>query len=340
MSPSGYSRQYKMDLRTAIDLIDEEQVARVIDHLREARDAGRAIFVCGNGGSAATASHFACDIVKGASFNRPSRFRIMALADSLPTLTAYSNDVGYECVFVEQLKNFAQPSDVVMAISGSGNSPNVLRAVEYANSSQQQIGFDPIDDAPALRAVHLLARDRDRLDPRKIRTAAGAEEMRLRGRAARGVPLEQRPGFRRQSFRRYRRSALAKLNDQTLESAGARDGTRHQEMTRRRAGHEKNAHRLSRTVSAASIANWLRVDWNALRTRLDPLQFCLEERKFRALSCGGLERPDWPAWSARDGRADIRISPGSPRERQRRGIGRVVPLLPQEARLHLCRAGL
>jgi len=75
-----------------------------------------------------------CDVVKGASYQRDRRFRIMALTDSLPTLTAYSNDVGYDCVFAEQLKNFAQPGDVVMCISGSGNSPNVLRAMEYANS--------------------------------------------------------------------------------------------------------------------------------------------------------------------------------------------------------------
>jgi D-sedoheptulose 7-phosphate isomerase len=134
VSPSSFSRQYRAGLHAAIDAIDEAMVGKVIDILREARDNGRAIFVCGNGGSASTASHFACDIVKGASFNRSSRFRIMALTDSLPTLTAYSNDVSYECVFAEQLKNFAQPGDVVMAISGSGNSPNVLRAVEYGNS--------------------------------------------------------------------------------------------------------------------------------------------------------------------------------------------------------------
>ena len=73
-------------------------------------------------------------MVKGASFQRDVRFRIMALTDSLPTLTAYSNDVSYECVFAEQLKNFAQPQDIVIAISGSGNSPNVVRALEYGNS--------------------------------------------------------------------------------------------------------------------------------------------------------------------------------------------------------------
>jgi D-sedoheptulose 7-phosphate isomerase len=73
-------------------------------------------------------------MVKGASHNRDSRFRITSLADSLATLTAYSNDAGYDTVFVEQLKNFAGPGDLLMCISGSGNSPNVLRAMEYANS--------------------------------------------------------------------------------------------------------------------------------------------------------------------------------------------------------------
>jgi D-sedoheptulose 7-phosphate isomerase len=102
--------------------------------LAEARDHDRTIFVCGNGGSAATASHFACDMVKGASFQKNKRFRILALTDSMATITAYSNDVCYDCVFTEQLRNFARPGDVVMAISGSGNSPNVVSAVEYANS--------------------------------------------------------------------------------------------------------------------------------------------------------------------------------------------------------------
>jgi D-sedoheptulose 7-phosphate isomerase len=125
---------YKTDVLRAIDSVDLEKVGQAIDILKQARDESRQIFVCGNGGSASTSSHFVCDMVKGASFGRSSRFRIMALTDSLPTITAYSNDVSYECIFAEQLKNFAHPGDVVMAISGSGNSPNVLRAVEYANS--------------------------------------------------------------------------------------------------------------------------------------------------------------------------------------------------------------
>ena len=130
----SYPKQYKAALLEAIERIDTSLVEQAIEWFREARDGSKHIFVCGNGGSAATASHFTCDIVKGASYNRDARFRIMALTDSPATLSAYSNDVGYECVFVEQLKNFAQPGDLVMCISGSGNSPNVVQAMEYANS--------------------------------------------------------------------------------------------------------------------------------------------------------------------------------------------------------------
>src|SRR5215475_6630817 len=131
---TSFPYDYKADLLKTIETVDLDRVNQAIEILRKAREDDRHIFVCGNGGSASTASHFCCDMVKGASFGRDKRFRIMALTDSLPTLTAYSNDVSYECVFVEQLKNFAEPGDVVMAISGSGNSPNVLRAVEYANA--------------------------------------------------------------------------------------------------------------------------------------------------------------------------------------------------------------
>jgi D-sedoheptulose 7-phosphate isomerase len=121
-------------LLKAIEAIDLQRVQQAIEWFKEARAGGRQILVCGNGGSAATASHFVTDMVKGASYNRPARFRILALTDSLPILSAYANDLGFDCVFVEQLKNFARPGDLVMGISGSGNSPNVLRAMEYANS--------------------------------------------------------------------------------------------------------------------------------------------------------------------------------------------------------------
>lgn len=148
----SFPERYKSEVLKSLETIDLEKVGQAIEVLARARDENRHIFVCGNGGSASTASHFVCDMVKGASFNRGARFRMMALNDSLPTLTAYSNDVHYECVFVEQLKNFAEPGDVVMAISGSGNSPNVLRAIEYGNS----IGC---------RTIALTGRDGGQLGP-------------------------------------------------------------------------------------------------------------------------------------------------------------------------------
>ena len=147
-----FAERYRSQLLQALAHVDSGKVAQAIEWFRDARDRERHIFICGNGGSAATASHFACDIVKGCSYQQPKRFRILALTDSMPTLTAYSNDVSYESVFVEQLKNFAQPQDLVMALSGSGNSANVVRAIEYANS----IGC---------RTIALSGRDRGRLGP-------------------------------------------------------------------------------------------------------------------------------------------------------------------------------
>lgn len=127
--------EYRAKLLRVLDAVDVPRVEDAIEVLAHARAEDRHIFVCGNGGSAATANHFACDMVKGASYGRNRRFRITALSEQIPTLTAYANDVGYEHVFAEQLKNFARPGDVVIALSGSGNSPNVIRAVEYANEA-------------------------------------------------------------------------------------------------------------------------------------------------------------------------------------------------------------
>src|SRR5580693_8713819 len=89
-SPADFAVQYKSKLVQALDTLDMEGIGKAIEVLRQARDENRHIFVCGNGGSASTASHFVCDMVKGASFNKPSRFRIMALTDQLPTITAYA----------------------------------------------------------------------------------------------------------------------------------------------------------------------------------------------------------------------------------------------------------
>lgn len=132
----SFAQTYKNELLQTIEALDLAKVDQAIAWFAQARDEGRQIFVCGNGGSAASASHFVCDMAKGASFMKEParRFKIMALTDMMPTMTAYSNDVGYDVVFVEPLKNFARPGDLFMAISGSGNSPNVVKAMEYANS--------------------------------------------------------------------------------------------------------------------------------------------------------------------------------------------------------------
>ncbi|MEO7652846.1 MAG: SIS domain-containing protein [Bryobacteraceae bacterium] len=160
-----FPQAYKNDLIQTIDLIDLDKVNEAIRLFEEARASGRRIFVCGNGGSASTASHFSCDMVKGASYNRPVRFRIMALTDQMPTISAYANDVSYDAVFVEQLKNFAEPGDLFMGISGSGNSPNVLRAIEYAAS----IGC---------RTIALTGRDGGKLGPlAELNIQVGAPHM-------------------------------------------------------------------------------------------------------------------------------------------------------------------
>jgi D-sedoheptulose 7-phosphate isomerase len=129
-----YFSSYRAHLVTALDSIDLGAVEYAVRRFREARDSGRQIFVCGNGGSAATASHFVCDVLKGARDQTGKRFRISALTESVPTITAYSNDIGYDCVFVEQLKNFANTGDLFVALSGSGDSRNVVSAAEYARS--------------------------------------------------------------------------------------------------------------------------------------------------------------------------------------------------------------
>jgi D-sedoheptulose 7-phosphate isomerase len=133
LDPTTFARRYLEDLAEIARKIDPQAIATAIEWLREARDADKTIYSCGNGGSALIASQMVVDIVKGASFGRSKRFKMIGLTDPAGTILAYANDVSYDVVFEEQLKNFAVAGDVLIAISGSGNSPNVLRAVEYAN---------------------------------------------------------------------------------------------------------------------------------------------------------------------------------------------------------------
>ena len=109
-----------------------DKVAEVL--LRAYRDR-RSVFLFGNGGSAALASHFACDLGKGTVVNGCERFRVMSLTDNIPMLTAWANDSRYEDVFAEQLRNFVQAGDVAFAISGSGNSPNILQGLQVAREA-------------------------------------------------------------------------------------------------------------------------------------------------------------------------------------------------------------
>jgi len=118
--------------KAALDSISVSAVVRLIDTVRRAAAEDRQIFVFGNGGSAANASHFATDLGKGASDKQSRRFRVLSLNDNVSWLTALANDYAYEDVFVRQLENYAREGDVVLALSVSGNSPNVVKAVEWA----------------------------------------------------------------------------------------------------------------------------------------------------------------------------------------------------------------
>ena len=126
---------YISKLTSALSRLDRSEIDRFITLLLEAYERENNIFIIGNGGSAATAGHFACDLNKGVTHGMKKRFRAIALADSQASVMAYANDTCYEDIFIEQLRNFLRPGDLVVALSGSGNSKNVLRAVEFANEN-------------------------------------------------------------------------------------------------------------------------------------------------------------------------------------------------------------
>jgi D-sedoheptulose 7-phosphate isomerase len=127
-----YIQKYLEEIGQILQNLPQAEIAQTIDILTQARTEGRRIFVMGNGGSAAMASHFVCDLGKGTVQEGKARFKIMSLNDNVPLLTAYANDFGYETVFAEPLASLAEPGDVAIAISSSGNSPNVLRAMDVA----------------------------------------------------------------------------------------------------------------------------------------------------------------------------------------------------------------
>lgn len=127
-------RDYLDEERKVLESLDENEISEVMNVLEATRLSGNRVFICGNGGSAATASHFTCDFNKGISYSQTVKYNFECLNDNVPMMMAIANDISYEDIFSEPLKNKMRKEDVLLAISGSGNSKNVIRAVEYAKS--------------------------------------------------------------------------------------------------------------------------------------------------------------------------------------------------------------
>ena len=141
-----FVKKYFDDMKNALDGVSKEDVKRIVEILHDAYENEKKIFICGNGGSASTASHFACDMGKGTLKRfydeNEKRFRVVSLTDNVALITAFGNDVSYDDVFAQQLKNLVEPDDVLIAISASGNSPNIVKAVELAKRANAKvIGF-------------------------------------------------------------------------------------------------------------------------------------------------------------------------------------------------------
>lgn len=132
---NAWITEYVKAQKAALDSIPVVDVAQLIEKLRAALKDDRQIFVMGNGGSAANASHFATDLGKGSSDKVRHRFRVLSLNDNISWITALGNDYSYEDVYVRQLMNYGRAGDLLLVLSVSGNSPNVVRAVEWANAN-------------------------------------------------------------------------------------------------------------------------------------------------------------------------------------------------------------
>jgi len=130
--PSNFMEKYFDLQKESLNELITAELDRQVEILYDAWKQDKQVFLIGNGGSASTASHFACDLGKGAAIEGKRRFRIMSLNDNMAVFSAYANDNGYEHVFSEQLINVLNEGDVVIGITVSGNSPNILQAMEYA----------------------------------------------------------------------------------------------------------------------------------------------------------------------------------------------------------------
>lgn len=126
--------------KRVLSALSSEDISRVMNVLEDARLNGKRIFICGNGGSASTASHFECDFNKGVSYEQQVKYDFECLSDNVPMMMAIANDISYDDIFVVPLRNKLKSGDVVIGISGSGNSENVVKAITYAN----EIGAETI----------------------------------------------------------------------------------------------------------------------------------------------------------------------------------------------------
>ena len=146
MESSDFVKKYLVDLKELINVININEITEFIKEIENVYKNEKTIFIMGNGGSAATASHFACDINKGVSLKLQKKFKVLCLNDNIPIMLAYANDISYDSIFIEQLKNYISKGDLVIGISGSGNSKNVLNAIEYAKEIGAKtfgiIGYD------------------------------------------------------------------------------------------------------------------------------------------------------------------------------------------------------
>ena len=122
--------------REVLSKLPVDDINNVMNILENARLNGKRVFICGNGGSAATASHFVCDFNKGVSYDQDKKYNFECINDNIPMMMAVANDISYDDVFVVPLKNKLSEGDIVIGISGSGNSENVVRAIKYANDNK------------------------------------------------------------------------------------------------------------------------------------------------------------------------------------------------------------
>jgi len=156
--------EYRKLLQQTLNDIDLDSVGLMTEMFLQARKDGSRIYTMGNGGSAANASHAAGDFLKGASFGLEKRFDIICLNDNIPSLMAIANDVGWDDIFIEPLKNFLKPDDIVIGISGSGNSRNVLKAINFSKEiGAKTIGMTGFDGGELKKvcdlAIHSPAMD-------------------------------------------------------------------------------------------------------------------------------------------------------------------------------------